>query len=309
MTGDHGAESLQLLLEAGWRYHDTESPRLARELEAAAAEEVPAGSVTPFLMLATHTIGEHLGDWARALRLGKRVLGSRTPTPETANAWGRLYVAASLAGDPIEAAALELSCLETAGDDFAATLLDMRFMLAAALVSAERIGEAARLFGSALALTGQVRQSPLLDRTIAIAGNNLGWALYEMSPHTADVDTLMQLCATTSAEFWQRCGTWINVERAHYLNALVANITRDPASGLAHADAALAIIAANGQRPLDGALLQLARAVSFAALGNTEGSARAFDEADAAASKLATADLQQQYAAERASAVRLRTNS
>lgn len=144
MAGGHGAESLQQLLEAGWDYHARESERLARELEAAARREVPSGLLAPFLLLATHTIGEHLGDWARALRLGRRALDEEIPTPETAKAWGRLYVAATLAGDFTGAAALELAYLKAAGEDFGAALLDMRFMLASALVGCKRVGEAAR---------------------------------------------------------------------------------------------------------------------------------------------------------------------
>jgi hypothetical protein len=303
MVDREQAGSLEVLLNDGWDYHDKESERLARELEAAAEKAVASNILAPFLHLSTHTIGEHLGDWARVLGLGKRVLAGRTPTSETAKAWGRLYVAAVLAGDSIEAADLELSYLKAAGDDFVAALLDMRFMLAAALVGSKRASEGARLYRSALDLVGQSRPSALLDRTIAVASNNLGWELYEMSSRTACDDALMQLCAETSLTFWLKCGNWINAERGHYLNALVANVTGDPASGLAHADAALAIIAANSERPLEAARLQLARAVSLAALGDADGGAHAIGAADAAAAKLAAKDLKAQFAAERAKIV------
>ena len=46
-----------------------------------------------------------------------------------------------------------------------------------------------------------------------------------------------------SLKFWLKCGNWINAERRHYLNALVANVSGDPISGLAHAEAGPAIIA------------------------------------------------------------------
>ena len=298
MVGGGGTGSLEKLLNDGWDYHDKESERLARELEAAAEQGVTSSILASFIHLSTHTIGEHFGDWARALRLGKRVLDSRTPSFETAKAWGRLYVAAVLAGDSVEAADLELSYLKAAGDNFGAALLDMRFMLAGALVGSKRAGEGARLYRSALDLVGRIRQSSLLDRTIAVASNNLGWELYEMSSRAADEDALMKLCAEMSLKFWLKCGNWINAERGHYLNALVANVTGDPASGLAHANAALAIIAANDERPLDTARLQLARAVALAALGDDEGNAHG--DADAAAAKLVATDLKAQFAAERA---------
>jgi hypothetical protein len=273
MVDDNGSGSWQRLLNDGWDDHDQESERLARELEAVAQAGIAPAFLAPFLNLSAHTIGEHLGDWPRALALGKRVLDGRMPVLETAKAWGRLYVAAVLAGDSLEAADLELSYLKAAGDDFGAALLDMRFMLAAALIGSKRAPEGARLYRSTLDLVGQIRQSALLDRTIAVASNNLGWELYEMPLRTPDEDALMQLSADTSLTFWLTCGNWINAERGHYLKALVANITGDPGVGLAHADAALAVIAANGERPLDAALLHLARAVSLAALGDTGGSA------------------------------------
>jgi len=299
----HGAEAPRKLLNDGWNYHDSESERLARELEAAAEAGIEFNVVAPFLHLSTHAIGEHLGDWARALRLGKRVLDGQTPTLETAKAWGRLYVAAVLAGDLIEAANSELSYLKAAGDDFGAALLDMRFMLAGALVASSRACDGARLYRGALDLVGQIRQTAPLDRTIAVASNNLGWELYEMSSRSADQDALMQLCADTSLKFWLKCGDWINEERALYLKALVSNVTGSPQSGLADADKALAIINSQGKRPLDAALLNLVRASCLAALGDTNGRLRAIGDADAAAASLTAPNLKAQFAAERCKAV------
>jgi hypothetical protein len=179
MVGNDAAGSLERLLNEGWDYHDEESERLAHELEAAAREGVAPGLLASFLHLVTHTIGQHLGDWPRALVLGKRVLDGRTPALETAKAWGRLYVAAILAGDPLEAADLELSSLKAAGDDLGAALLDMRFMLAEALVGSKRVREGARLYRSALDLVGQIRQSalcwsaPLRSPAIILAGSSM----------------------------------------------------------------------------------------------------------------------------------------
>jgi hypothetical protein len=129
-----------------------------------------------------------------------------------------------MAGDAIAAADFELSYLNAAGEEFGAALLDMRFMLAGALVGAKRAGEAGRLYRSALDLVGRVRPSTLLDRTIAVASNNLGWELYEMSSRTEQDDDLMQLCAETSLKFWLKCGNWINAERGITVTVHLSNI-------------------------------------------------------------------------------------
>jgi hypothetical protein len=303
MVDSARARSLEQLLHEGWDQHDDESEHLARELEVSAEKEVPSNQLAPFLHLCTHTIGEHLGDWPRALTLGKRVLSGQTPSLETGQAWGRLYVAAVLAGDFVEATDLELSYLKVAGDDFGPALLDMRFMLAGALVSSKRASEGTRVYRGALDLAGQMRQSSFLDRTIAVASNNLGWELYELSSRTSDQDAAMQLCAETSLEYWLKCGTWINEARALYLKAVVANAVGEAAAGLAHADAGLAMIAANSERPLDAARLQLTRAVSFAQIGEGHESARAIREADASASRATATKSSDQFAAERAKVV------
>lgn len=303
MADESGTESLQQLLNDGWGYHDKESERLARQLEAAAEAGVNPSLLAPFLHLSTHTIGEHLGDWRRALRLGKRVLWGRMPTNETARAWGRAYVAAVLGEASVDAAELELSYLSAAGSDFGAALLDMRFMLIGALVGSKRTREAGRLYGSALGLVDAITPSVFLDRTIAAASNNLGWELYEMSSRSADEDNLMSLCAETGLKFWLKCGNWVNEERALYLRAVVSNVTGNPQSALADADKALAVIHSQGERPLDAALLHLARASAFATLGDRSGVAPAIAAADADASRLTAPELQAQFAAERAKVV------
>ena len=209
-------------------------------------------------------------------------------------------MAAVLAGDLIEAADLELSYLKAAGSDLGAAILDIRFMLIGALVSAKRVAEAARLYGGTVVLIEQVQSSGSLDHTIAVVSNNLGWELYEMPLRSPDVDMLMRLCAVTSLKFWLKCGNWINEERALYFRALVSNAVGDPKAALADADKALAIIDAQGQRPLDAALLHLARASALGALGDESGKSRAVADADAATSKLTAADLQARFASQRA---------
>ena len=293
---------LDILLNDGWNYHDTESERLACELEAAADGAVTPALLTSFLDLSTHTIGEHLGDWPRALALGKRVLAGHTPAADTARAWARLYVAAVLAAELTEALQIELSCLSVA-DDARVAVLGMRFMLADALVGTRRSDEGARLYRSALEVAERITSSPHLDRSIAVASNNLAWTLYEMPPRTANEDALMQRAADASLAFWGRCGDWINEERALYLKSLVANATGAFRAALTFAGTALAIIAANGERPLDAARLCLARAQSLAALGDGEGRARALADADTAAETIASGALKQQFAAERAKVV------
>ena len=146
--------TLQQLLDEGWAYHDTERERLAGELETAAAGGVPIGLETPFVRLATHTIGEHLADWPRAAALARRVLADRAPQDDTVPAWESACVAAIMAADAVGAAELELDALGAARAPMA-SLLAMRIGLVEALANAGRVGEAGRLLHGTLALAGR----------------------------------------------------------------------------------------------------------------------------------------------------------
>ncbi|HVM85573.1 MAG TPA: hypothetical protein VMW18_16900 [Candidatus Binatia bacterium] len=292
---------LEQLLSDGWHYHETESARLAGELEAAADETVPPSLLAPFVNLATHTIGDHLGDWPRALALGRRILRDRPPHADTARAWERLYPAAILASDSVAAVELELAAIKTAPNPLAA-ILAMRFGLADALAGVGRIGEAGGIYRHSLQLAAEVGPAPDLDRSLAIASNNLAWCLHDLPSRTADDAALMELAAEASLQAWRRCGDWINEELALYLKASAAHATGNETAALALATAGLDVIAANGRRPLDTARFHLLRAKSFAALGESDRHNGALEEADRAAETIPSEKLRQVFAAERAKA-------
>ena len=104
------------LLTTGFGYHDTQSERLADELETVTMEPVDAVHWVRLLHISNHTIGEHLGDWDRAQRLAERVLDGRTANAETSPAWARLATARFLAGDVLGSIAAEIEALRAASD-------------------------------------------------------------------------------------------------------------------------------------------------------------------------------------------------
>ncbi len=294
---------LRQLLDDGWKYHDTECDRLASELESAAECDVPSTLLAAFLHLSTHTIGEHLQDWPRALALGKRILQGRETDAEVAKASERLYVAAILAGDAIYAAELELAALDAASAPLAG-FLAMRFLLADVLVDAGRREEGERAYRRCLGIAARIEAPPDLSRRIAAASNNIAWTLHGLSSRTSHEVELMQLAAEASVLAWRRCGDWINVELALFLQASVAHVAGDPATALSLSAAGLELIAANGKRPFDAARFHLLRSVCFAALGEMERGLSALDQADRAAEDIPSDKLKQQFAAERSHVIR-----
>jgi hypothetical protein len=290
---------LDILLYDGFGEHAAEPEHYAAELEAAAEHEVPAQHLVQFARIAAHTLGEHLDDWPRARRLADRLLQGRAPTSETAKAWGHLHVARLMAGDAAGAAQAEIDYCLGAGADFRGAVVEMKFLLVAALIGSKRAPEAASIYGGALSLARALGEAAP-HRAIAVASNNLASELLEASGRSAAEDALMQTAASASHEFWLRAGNWLNDARGDYLEALVANALGDAAGALEHLDSALSLIDANGGAPVDETFLHLARAHALRLLGDDEGSAVELEICDGDAEGWDDEGLTSWYAEERA---------
>jgi hypothetical protein len=270
---------LDILLYDGFDHHADDGASYAAELEAAAAGEVPAKHLVQFAKVAVHTLGEHLGEWPRAKSLAARLLEGRTPDAETARAWGHLYVAAMLSGDTVGAAEAELAFCQGLGAEFRPAIIEMKFMLVAALVGSGRTAEGAAVYQGALDLARTLGDAAP-SRTIAVASNNLATELLEAPSRTEAETELMQRAAAASHEFWIKAGNWLNDARGDYLEALVANVVGDASKALGHVDRALALIAANGGASVDETFLRLARAHALRLAGDETGSAAELERSD-----------------------------
>jgi hypothetical protein len=263
---------LDILLYEGFGDHAADAERYAAELEAAADGEVAAKHLVQFAKVAVHTLGEHLGDWPRAGRLARRLLAGRTPDGATARAWGHLYVAQTLSGALPAAAEAEIAFCRGLGADFRPAVVEMKFMLVAALVGSGRAAEGAAIYQGSLELARTLGEAAP-NRAIALASNNLATELLEAASRTDQEAELMQLAARASHEFWLKCGDWLNDARGEYLEALVANVLNHPAEALDHVERALRLIAANGGAAVDETFLHLARAHAFRLSGDLAASA------------------------------------
>ena len=208
----------ETLLDQGWDYHDTQSARLAAELEAAALDGVPAVLAGSFLHLANHTIGEHLADWPRAAVLAARV--------EAGSAWRHLFVARMMAGDLSGALAVEAEALAVSPPDAVPMLAHARFALVQALVGSGRTSDAGTLYAAALSLA---EGAPDARRTIAVASNNLAAELADMTMRSEDETALMLKAADTAHAAWRDAGGPLNWALARDLQATCARLAGDEA--------------------------------------------------------------------------------
>lgn len=281
------------LIRQGWSYHDTESERLARELETSNIEELEEGDQGLCLRLSNHTIGEHLGDWSRARRFVERVssvhgshLNWRVAGPHIAVAW---YMDGALG----EAQQAEINCI-AASDDPVGAYLGIRSIVAGALAGTGDIDQARSILDAAnkFASAGEAKSS---DREMAMVNNNVASNLLASPNLDARHGEFMRNCALAALKFWKRCGTWQNEERALYLLSLVSNRLGEYENGLNYARSALEVIEANGEDKIDECFIRLAAACAYKGLGNDELCAGELTQADSIAKNWSDESLVKEY--------------
>ena len=291
------------LIQEGWSYHDHDSERLALELEAANLEDLEDDELVQCLHLANHTIGEHLGDWARARRLAEAACSANPNYLGVAAASSHLAVSRHMHGAVASAQQAEVESIGAADDPVSAFLV-LKSLLASAMAGSGRFSDAGLVIGAVNRLALGCEENRPSDRQMAIGNNNIASALYDADDPDPAYKALMVACAAASLEFWKRCGTWINEERGLYLLSLVSNRLQDYEHGIEYAVAALNVIDANGPEAVDECFVRLAAAHAYAGQSDQGRSKEEVGRADALASEWSDASLVEEYWRERSRVVR-----
>ena len=217
------------LISNGWSYHETASERLAQELEAADLAELDGDERAEALRLSNHTIGEHLGDWARARQFAERVC-SRGHL-RSAGAGAHLAVARYMDGAMAAAQQAEIESLGAAAQDSTSAYLVFKALLGSALAGSGRFADAGLVLSAANELASAQDAPMASDREMAVVNNNVASALYATEDSDSEHNGLMLSCADAALRFWRLCGTWMNEQRALYLLSLVSNCVGISAKG------------------------------------------------------------------------------
>jgi tetratricopeptide (TPR) repeat protein len=287
------------LIRDGWQRHDTETASVADMLEQNLTLADDASKAAQLIALSNHTIGSHGGDWQRAAEVASRVAASLPETQELAAPLGSLAVAEFMAGNVARALAHECESARLSEGDALSALLRTRVLVASALVDGERLDEGALVYRAAVALARSRDEKLACDRAIAVTSNNLANALLGKPERSEAETTLMLEAAEAAREFWLKCGTWENEERAEYLLALVQNAVGEPETALEHAARGLEVIRRNGEEVVDEAFLNLAVADAWRRLENREKHEKALSQADELAEEWQDASLKEWYIGER----------
>lgn len=236
------------------RIHDDDPDRAAAGLLTLDPAGLDDGALRTYAFLVNHVLGEKFGRWTEALdRLAPLAQRDDTPLPVLR----QCGVAAQLAGDAARTDAVIARLAAQAGADvtLARTLVKLAALGFMPLAAAD-----APVLGATAAHACTAAPGPL-DASFAATFNNVTTALYyatREAPLTADLRGALRRGAEAALLFWLRAGGWLEHERAHYLRAKIALRTGEPVAAVGHAERGLAIVAANGDDPIEKCfLLQL----------------------------------------------------
>ncbi len=270
--------TLDELLQQGWARHDSHTAEVADQLEAHAGLVTDGEGASRFLHLALHAIGDHLGERERSAKLCEAVvkqLGDEAGTPPLIY----LAVARRLSGDDEGAIAAQ----SKAGED-PAIGVRIGLLVAQGLMHGGDWDNAAALYRAQIASASTLASGHAAERGAAVASNSFASELMQLEQRTAAQDALMVEAADNAFDFWGRAGTWVNVERGHYLLTGVHHSLGAYAEAKRHAELGLAVIAnGDGEQPVDEAFLHLARATACRDAGEADEQAASIAKAEALA--------------------------
>jgi hypothetical protein len=274
------------------RIHDDEPDRAAVGLRALDAAALASDRLPLLAFLTIHVLGEKLGQWDEAAERLAQLCGTRADAPLAVLA--HAAAASHLAGRRDNPALAGLGAAGGAAQ--ANTLVQLNALGWRPPTDAAEL--AARLQPLA-ADSQQFDPGGPLGQRLAIALNNTTSRLLDLAATPLDPQTRSALLvgAAAALRFWQANGTWVHLERALYLRALVHNRIDEPAAARDDCLRALEVIAANGEEEVDRTFLQLQLAAALLRLGDDEGR-RHLAEARASAAGWDDASLKSWFASE-----------
>lgn len=279
---------LERFIDQAWTDHASDSPAVALRLPHAIDLVADEDGLVNLAHLAHHVYGDHLAQWADGLKYLAAL--ARRPAFDAHGTSGAalLRYRASLglaAGDGDVRGTLQTSDRIRVG------------AMAAAALAAHDAGRATGLLQEALeeARSASLPAGDPAFRSLAAGGNNLAASLQEKADLSPLERELMLLGARTGREYWERAGTWLEVERAEHRLAMCWLAAGDALRAREHAQACLEIVHGQAATPAEAPPLErffgwVALGLAERAAGGGTGLVRACAEAQAAFDSLGADD-------------------
>jgi hypothetical protein len=239
---------------SAWDDHATDPRAVASRLrEQGVSLLASEAQLVQLMNLAHHVHGAHLNQ----ADAGKAVFGELTAS--------RFFSANGESGQMARRCVASLSLTAQEGFSIADLAVSDRIRVQAMAAANLADTDPARGLRLLLAALDQAERSGLpttdaMNRTLAVSGHNLAAALEEKSALSRDEVKLMLIASKASRAYWERAGTWLQVERAEYQLATTHLKAGDAVQAEFHARECGRIVAEN-----DGPALE--RFFAFEALG------------------------------------------
>jgi tetratricopeptide (TPR) repeat protein len=270
---DEDIDGFDDFIRTQWREHGDAPEAVARTLAESTTRIRTPAQVAPYASLVVHVYGVHLAQWAR----GAEVLHMLGRTP------GFDGSAAAAGAVRRGLAALALA----SGDEAAAEALDVPDRIVAlaqassALLDREALDRAIALFDRALDLaqTAALSDDASAVRSLAVGGNNLAATLEDRPGRSPAQTAAMLRAAQAGLVHWQRCGGWLEHERAAYRVARSCLRAGHAAEALAAAQRCLQVCADHEAPAFERFFGQAMLALALAGTSDAAAARAAGDEA------------------------------
>jgi hypothetical protein len=281
-------------LDKAWDDHVNTAVEVAERIEREGVGLVgETAQVVPLAHLAHHVFGEHLGRFDDGSALLTRVAA----LPVAADAEAAAAIARYQAALALAAGRGDARSGQSPSERVRIAALAMASLAPRDAARAERLLDEAVAEAESAALDDK---DPAVRALAAMANNVAGTLAEKALPadtalvHSAALsDTerrLMGHAAQVARRFWERAGTWLEVERAEYRLALCALAAGELGAARRHAQACLEIVREHDSAPLEAFFGWEALGRVERAAGNATGHGRALEQARAAFERLETGD-------------------
>jgi hypothetical protein len=262
--------AMDTFLDQAWKEHAEDSLTVAARLSEGLALVENDDHVARLAILAHHVLGEHLRRWGEAIEF-LNGLGARGAHGEVgAAALARCQASLRLSSNTT----YELAALGESDRSRA-------YVMAACNLAAIDPARAATLLEVAVAAASTLPDTDPAVRSVAAFSNNIAGSLRELDPMSALHREFMLRAAQVARTYWERAGSWREVERAEYQLSLCWLAAGDAKQAMDHANACDAIVKKNGDEPLELFFAAETLALAARALGDVQVHSRAIAKAKA----------------------------
>jgi hypothetical protein len=198
----------QTYLHKSWSEHAANPQGVADQFESNFKLLSKPDDVLAFSQLVSHVFIEHLSNWSKGKETLTKLLSlTLSESVATQKSLQRSIATLDyLTGEKKEishhSAADQVRILSAAASGFAA---------------AKNTANSKNTLQKAVTIaSSQLDEKDPAYKPLAMAGNNLASQLEEKKNRSAEETSLMLFAAETARTFWERAGTWLEVERAEY---------------------------------------------------------------------------------------------